>query len=115
MNMAKKKKYYKRAYLKQHYATKTWISNDGLHVERDYFDTKEKKLKTYYPQIYEDKYGRRFLSFNNYGNIEVAELVISCYCAPKPNDGKAYDIEHIDGDLGNDHRNNLRWVEAPSA
>lgn len=113
--MAKKKKYYKRDYLRQHYATKTFISNDGLHVERDYFDKDSNQIKTYNPTIYEDFVSRRFIELNNYGKILIAELVISCYCAPKPNDGKEYEIEHIDGDLSNDHRSNLRWVEATPA
>lgn len=110
--MAKKKKYYNRAFLREHYETKTFISNDGLHVERDYFDKDSNQLKTYQPPICEDKYGRRFIYLKKYGEITIAELVISCYCAPKPKDGKVYEIEHIDGDLSNDHRNNLRWVEA---
>jgi len=112
--MAKKKKYYKRDYLKQHYATKTFISNDGLHVERDFFNKEKNQLETYNPSIHEDKYGRRFIRFNSYGDIFIAEMVISCYCAPKPKDGKQYEIEHIDGNLSNDHRNNLRWVEVTS-
>lgn len=110
--MAKKKKYYKREFLREHYETKTFISNDGLHVERDYFDKDSNQIKTYQPTICEDKYGRRFIYLKKYGEIKIAELVISCYCAPKPNDGKVYEIDHIDGDLSNDHRNNLRWVEA---
>lgn len=109
--MAKKKKYYKRDYLREHYETKTFISNDGLHVERDYFDTKAQTIKTYNPTIHNDRYGRRFISLKNYGDILIAELVASCYCAPKPKDGKEYEVEHIDGNLSNDHRNNLRWVE----
>lgn len=110
--MAKKKKYYKREFLREHYETKTFISNDGLHVERDYYDKESNQLKTYQPTICEDKYGRRYIYLKNYGELKIAELVISCYCAPKPKDGKVYEIEHIDGDLSNDHRNNLRWVEA---
>lgn len=110
--MTKKKKYYKRDFLREHYETKTFISNDGLHVERDYFDKDSNQLKTYQPPICEDKYGRRFIYLKKYGEIKIAELVISCYCAPKPKDGKVYEIEHIDGDLSNDHRNNLRWGEA---
>ena len=110
--MAKRKKYYKREFLRQHYATKTFISNDGLHVERDYFDKNANELKTYEPKIYENKYGQRLICLKEHGDIMIAELVISCYCAPKPKDGKDYEIEHIDGDLSNDHRNNLRWVEA---
>ncbi len=113
--MAKKKKYYKRDYLRQHYATKTFISNDGLHVERDYFDSETKQMKTYNPPIFEDFCNRRFIELKNYGKILIAELVITCYCAPKPDDGKKYEIEHIDGDLSNDHRSNLRWVEATPA
>lgn len=53
-----KKKYYKREFLRQHYATKSWISNDGRYVERDYLDNERKQIKTYYPKIYKDKYGR---------------------------------------------------------
>ncbi len=94
--MAKKKKYYNRNYMKQHYATKTFISNDGLHVERDFFNKEKNQLETYNPSIHEDKYGRRFIRFNSYGDIFIAEMVISCYCAPKPKDGKEYEIEHID-------------------
>lgn len=107
-----KKKFYNRAYLRQHYASKTFVSIDGLHVEREYFDTKEGKMKTYHPSIHEDQHGIKFIRLKNLGDFEIAELVISCYCVPKPKDGKIYEIEHIDGDLSNDNANNLRWVEA---
>ncbi|MCM1139851.1 MAG: hypothetical protein NC453_14885 [Muribaculum sp.] len=106
-----KNKIYKRAFLKKHFATSTFISNDGLHVERDYMDSKTKSLKTYSPKISADINGIRFIHLNKFGNVRIDEMVITCYCAPKPNDGKLYDIEHIDGDLSNNHYRNLKWTE----
>ena len=31
---------YNRAYMRKHYKSDCYISNDGLHAERDYFDPK---------------------------------------------------------------------------
>lgn len=33
-----KKKTYSRQYLRNHYVTSVYVSNDGEHAERDYFD-----------------------------------------------------------------------------
>lgn len=109
------KKYYNRKYMRQHYATKTWISNDGKYVERDYFDKDSGTTKTYKPIIYDCSNGGKCIELKAHGTICIDELVITCYCPPKPNDGKEYIIHHKDWDMKNNHCNNLEWVEETDA
>lgn len=108
-------KRYKREYMRQHFASKTWISNDGKYVERDYFDKESGKTKTYNPPIYDCNDGGYAIKLKGYGEYRIEELVIACYCAPKPNNGKKYIIHHKDWDVKNNHRKNLEWVEETDA
>ena len=103
-------KYYKREFMREFRANHTFVSNDGLHVERDYMDNGVKK--TYEPKIYLDGNSQRnFIELKNYGVANIDEMVITCYCPPKPKDGKRYVVHHKDWNFGNDHKNNLEWVE----
>lgn len=102
--------YYRREDLRKYWTNYTFISSDGLHVERDYKDNGT--LKTYEPTIYQDSNTkRRYITIKKYGTAYIDEMVIACYCAPKPNDGKRYVVHHKDWNFGNDHKNNLEWVE----
>lgn len=104
------KKYYKREFMREYRANHTFISNDGLHVERDYMDNGVKK--TYEPKLYLDCASqRKFIELKSYGVAYIDEMVITCYCPPKPIDGKRYVVHHKDWNFGNDHKNNLEWVE----
>lgn len=104
------KKYYRREYMREYTANSTFISNDGCHVERDYYDQGIKK--TYEPKMYLDNASQRFyIDLRNIGRTYIDEMVIMCYGSRKPKDGKNYVIHHKDWDFRNDHRNNLEWVE----
>lgn len=109
-----KKKYYNRKYMKQYYAAQTWISNDGLHVERDYKDAQTGEMKTYEPKIKKAPNGQHFIVLSKIGVIPIDLMVISCYCPPKPNNNKQYVIHHKDWNFKNDHYTNLEWVEDTS-
>ena len=41
--------------------------------------------------------------------VGIAKAVITCFCKPKPEDGKKYRIKHKDGNSANCHYNNLEW------
>lgn len=106
----KKQKKYNRSNLKKYAPTSTYVSSDGLYVERDYKN--KGKLKTYCPQIYQDKStGLNFLDLRRHGVIRIDLMVLTCYCSPKPMDGKEYLINHKDGDTTNDDFTNLEWIE----
>lgn len=51
------KKYYNPQFLREYRANHTIVSNDGLHVERNYMDNGVKK--TYEPKIYLDRDSQR--------------------------------------------------------
>lgn len=104
------KKYYRREFMREFRANHTFISNDGLHVERDYMDNGVKK--TYEPKIYLDCASqRKCIELKNYGIAYIDEMVITCYCPAKPKDGKGYVVHHKDWNFENDHKNNLEWME----
>ena len=103
-------KYYRTEFLREYRANQTRVSNDGLHVERDYKDNGS--LKTYQPKIYLNPLNqRRYIELKKYGMAYIDEMVITCYCPPKPKDGKMYAVHHKDWNFENDHKNNLEWVE----
>lgn len=41
--------------------------------------------------------------------IYIAQAVITCYCKPKPKDGKVYVIKHTDGNINNCNSANMSW------
>lgn len=48
---------------------------------------------------------------DKFGNlVSVEKAVITCFCKPKPKDGKKYAISHKDGNPANCHYKNLEWV-----
>lgn len=104
------KKFYKREFMREYRSNHTFISNDGLHVERDYMDNGIKK--TYEPKLYLDYTSQRnYIDLKNYGVAYIDDMVITCYCPPKPKDGKRYIVHHKDWNFENDHKNNLEWKE----
>ena len=52
---------------------------------------------------------RKYLQIGD--TIIYHDLVVANMFIPNPNPSKYKRIEHIDGDLGNDDKTNLRWVE----
>lgn len=106
-----KKKYYKRAYMRKHFASNTYVSNDGEHIERDYVnpDTLKSKVQTLDMWIERDT-DRFFVKVSGKGHFYVDEMVLSCYKGTMK-DGKKYLVHHKDGDMRNSHINNLEWRE----
>lgn len=96
---------YKREYLRKHYATGLYVSNDGEYAERD---TKNGVYK--YP-VYREECGRAFIVDRYYGKLFLDELTLTCFLGQAPKDGKTYYPHHIDGDMRNAHTSNLQWRE----
>ena len=107
-----KKKTYNRQYLRKHYATGIYVSNDGLHAEKDIYDKRvgEHRILTY--AIQTDESGRAFI-YDTYlqTRLYLDNLVISCYRGQAPKDGKTYYPYHKDGNMFNSHISNLEWKE----
>ena len=54
--------------------------------------------------------GRKYIKVSKQKLVPLDEAVITCYCPPKPKDGKRYTINHKNGDLLNCNASNLEWV-----
>ena len=89
------------------YAAYLVVSEDGTTVyqkgKNNVFGKKLKVLNDYTGAFVLDKFRRK---------ISVARAVMTCFCPPKPNDGKKYMIGFKDGNKYNCHKSNLAWVEA---
>ena len=89
------------------YAAYLVVSEDGTTIyqkgKNNVFGKKLKVLNDYTGVFVLDKFGRK---------ISVARTVMTCFCPPKPNDGKDYMIGFKDGNKYNCHKNNLVWMEA---
>lgn len=106
-----KKKAYNRQYLRKHYATEVYISSDGEHAERDYFDKDTRTIKIHIYTIYREESGRAYIKTVKDGKLHIDELVLTCYRRKKPKDGKTYFPYHKDGDMKNSSISNLEWRE----
>lgn len=101
--------------IRKHFKTSTKISEDGLFVEKEFIDHEDgNKLKTYNPKIHVDGKGLRYIENKSLGRVYIQDLVTDCFCVPKPNDGNYYVLVHKDGNLQNDHYQNLEWRLATS-
>ena len=101
--------------IRKHFKTSTKISEDGLFVEKEFIDHEDgNKLKTYNPKIKVDGRGLRYIENKKAGKVYIQDLVADCFCSPKPNDGNYYVLVHKDGNLQNDHYQNLEWRLAKS-
>lgn len=89
------------------YAAYLVVSEDGTTVyergKNNVFGKQLRVLKDYTGAFVLDKFGRK---------KSVASAVTTCFCPPKPTDGKKYMIGFRDGNKYNCHKNNLMWVEA---
>ena len=109
------KKNYKRQYLNQHFATGIYVSNDGEHAERDYFDKDSKTIKVHIYKIYREECGRAYIGTKKYGRLYLDELALTCYRGLAPQDGKTYYPHHKDGNMKNSAWSNLEWREETPA
>lgn len=106
-----KKKIYNRQYLRKHFATGVYISNDGEHAERDYFEKNTNNTKVHVYTIYRDESGRSYIKTVKDGKLYLDILVLTCYRGQEPKDGKTYFPFHKDGDMKNSYVSNLEWRE----
>ena len=103
---------YSRKFMREHYKSNCYVSNDGLHVERDYFDPKllRKRVQelTTHLDAAEDRF---YVLVSGKGKFYIDEMVLACYRGTMK-DGKKYLVHHIDGDMRNSEVSNLEWREA---
>ena len=87
--------------MREHYKSNCYVSNDGLHVERDYFDPKllRKRVQelTTHLDAAEDRF---YVLVSGKGKFYIDEMVLACYRGTMK-DGKKYLVHHIDGDMRN--------------
>ncbi len=98
-------KNYKREYLRKHYSTGIYVSNDGEYAERY---TKNGLYK--YP-VYREECERAYIVDRYKGRLYLDVLVLSCFRGREPQDGRKYFPYHKDGDMGNSAISNLEWRE----
>lgn len=103
---------YNRGYMRKHYKSDCFISNDGLHAERDYFDPKTLRNRVQKLTIFIDQtQDRCYVLVSGKGKFYIDEMVLSCYRGVMK-DGKQYLVHHKDGDMRNSAVANLEWKEA---
>ena len=81
-----------------------WISSDGTVAGMSDKKGHIKKLT-----VSSDSNGL-YVVHDWYGKVYIDEAVITCYCPPRPKDGKKYSICHKDGNPKNCDKSNLEWV-----
>lgn len=105
------KKNYNRKYLRKHFATNVYVSNDGEYAERDYIDKDTNTTKVHVYTIYRHECGRAYIKTVKDGELYLDKLVLTCYRGQAPKDGKIYFPYHKDGDMKNSGISNLEWRE----
>lgn len=103
-------KIYNRKYLRKHFATNIYVSNDGKHAERDIqLKTGANEVLIY--EIHREECGRAYIVDKYKGLLHLDALVLTCFRGQSPQDGKAYFPYHKDGNMGNSAISNLEWRE----
>lgn len=102
------KKFYNRKYLRKHFATNIFVSNDGKYAERDKA-TGNGGVFVY--DVQKDECGRAYIRDRYKGLLYLDTLVLTCFRGLPPMDGKRYYPYHKDGDMGNSAISNLEWRE----
>lgn len=82
-----------------------WVSEDGCAA---YTTDKTTGMKKGLFVEVNKKTGIKTIHLGMY-RISMERAVITCFCPPKPNDGKKYRIRHRDGNISNCHKYNLIW------
>lgn len=104
-------KHYNRKYLRKHYATNIYVSNDGQHAERDIKRKATGKDDVLVYEIHREECGRAYIQDSFKGKLYLDTLVLTCYRGREPQDGKTYFPYHKDGDMKNSAVSNLEWRE----
>ena len=89
---------------------RAWVSDDGTLAvvpdKNNKWNQSGKKKIT----IRTDHRGKK-VATHPYGHvISIERAVVICFCPPHPSDGKAYMVNHKDGNTANCHYLNLEWV-----
>lgn len=103
-------KYYNRKYLRKHFATNIYVSNDGKHAELD-IQLKTGANKVHIYDIHKEECGRAYIVDLYKGRFYLDFLVLTCFRGHEPQDGKKYFPYHKDGDMRNSAISNLEWRE----
>lgn len=104
-------KSYNRIYLRKHFASNIYVSNDGRHAERDIHSKSAGQDTVLVYNIYKEECGRAFIHDKYKGTFYLDELVLTCFRGLPPQDGKKYFPHHRDGDFKNSTIANLEWRE----
>lgn len=86
-------KSYNRIYLRKHFASNIYVSNDGRHAERDIHSKSAGQDTVLVYNIYKEECGRAFIHDKYKGTFYLDELVLTCFRGLPPQDGK--NISHI--------------------
>lgn len=105
------KKYYNRKYLRKHFATGIYVSNDGEHAERDIKRKATGLDDVLVYDIHKEECGRSYIVDRFKGSFYLDILVLTCFWGREPQDGKKYFPYHKDGNMGNSAISNLEWRE----
>lgn len=108
-------KYYNRQFLRKHFATNIYVSNDGKHAERDIQIKATGKDTVLIYDVFKEDTGRAFIVDKYKGTCYMDELVLTCFRGQPPRNGKKYYPFHKDGDWANSNIANLEWREETAA
>lgn len=86
------------------------VCENGWGFFREYYNEHTRTgADSYWLKRQEDDEGNIYVLTHDYGRLRADELVATCFCKPKPEDGREYDLHHKDGKKGNCSRGNLEW------
>lgn len=90
-----------------------WVSEDGTVVcyvvkNKDPFFNRPDRINT--PRKKKLPDGRLYIENRFKKKIAIDVAVYTCWCAPRPMDGKKYVLNHKDGNPENNHRFNLEYI-----
>ena len=105
-------KYYNRKYLRKHFATNIYVSNDGQHAEKDIKRKATGKDDVLVYEIHREECGRAYI-YDSYLNqrLYMDFLTLTCFRGQSPQDGKTYFPYHKEGNMSNSTISNLEWIE----
>lgn len=91
--------------VRKHFATGLEVSEDGQFIEKRFSDPHTGDTKSFSPKVIEDANGRSYINWSD-RKVYIDEIVCTCFHGlPKPKQK----VVHIDGNLTNNHADNLRW------
>ncbi len=85
-----------------------YYRDGSLYISKDGTLAAMPKTKVVLP-LKQDQYGNVYVEHGWGYYVSIAKAVITCFCIPKPQDGKPYVIKHKDGNKQNCSSDNLEW------